>query len=256
MGLDEPPKRTVKTAETIFGIVEFLLENGGSGVKEIAESREMAESTVHSHLATLQDQEYVVKDGTTYRLSLKFLDHGIRARDELPLSSAARPVIEALSKDTGEVAWIVVEEHGRAVYLMRNSGEKAVQTRGRVGRRTTMHDIATGKAILAHLPEPRIENVIGTFGLPERTNNTITERDALYSELETIREQGYAVNDGETTEKVRAVASPILWDDTVCGAVGIAGPKHRLNGDRFTDRLPTKILEATDTIELKLEYQY
>jgi hypothetical protein len=38
MGLNEPPKRAVKTAETIFGIVEFLLENDGSGVKEIAES--------------------------------------------------------------------------------------------------------------------------------------------------------------------------------------------------------------------------
>jgi len=216
----------------------------------------MAESTVHSHLATLQDQEYVVKDGTTYRPSLKFLGHEIRVRNELPLSSTARPVIEELAKDTGEVAWTVVEEYGRAVYLMRKSGEKAVQTRGRIGRRTTMHDIAAGKAILAHLPESRVEDIIDTFGLPERTDSTITERDALYSELETICERGYAINDGETTEKVRAVASPILWDGTVCGAVGIAGPKHRLNGKRFTDRLPTKILEATDTVELKLEYQY
>lgn len=256
MGLDKPPKRAVKTAETIFGIVEFLLETGGSGVTEIAESQDMAESTVHSHLATLRDQEYVVKDGTTYRPSLKFLDHGVRVRDELSLSDAARPVIEQLSEETGEVAWIVVEEHGRAVYLMNSSGEKAVQTRGRVGRRTTMHDIAAGKAILAHLPESRVENIIDTFGLPERTDKTITDRDELYDNLEKIRDRGYAVNDGETTEKVRAVASPILWGGTVCGAVGIAGPKHRLNGERFTDRLPTAILEAADTIELELEYQY
>jgi hypothetical protein len=105
-------------------------------------------------------------------------------------------------------------------------------------------------------PPPGVQDIIDTFGLPERTDSTITERDALYSELETICERGYAINDGETMEKVRAVANPILWDGTVCGAVGIAGPKHRLNGRRFTDRLPTKILEATDTVELKLEYQY
>jgi DNA-binding IclR family transcriptional regulator len=255
MGLDDSPKRSVKTADTIFGIVEFLLENGGSGVKEIAESQEMAQSTVHSHLATLLDHEYVVKDGTTYRLSLKFLDHGIRVRRELPLTRAAKPVIEQLSDDTGEVAWVVVEEHGRAVYLMKSSGENAVRTRGRVGRRTTMHDIAAGKAILAHLPESRVGDIIDAFGLPERTDNTITERETLDEELESIRDQGYAINDGETTEKVRAVASPIIWDNEVRGAVGIAGPKHRLSGERFTESIPTKILEAVDTIELKLEYQ-
>ena len=255
MGLDEPPKRSVKTADTIFGIVEFLLENGGSGVKEIADEQGIAESTVHSHLATLLDHEYVEKEGTTYRLSLKFLDHGIQVRGELSLTRAAKPVIEQLSEETGEVAWVVVEEHGRAVYLMKSSGENAVRTRGRIGRRTTMHDIAAGKAILAHLPESRVEDIIDAFGLPERTENTITERDALYRELESIREQGYAINDGETTGKVRAVASPIIWNDDVQGAVGIAGPKHRLSGDTFTESIPTKILQAVDTIELKLEYQ-
>ncbi|WP_049892885.1 IclR family transcriptional regulator [Natronococcus jeotgali] len=255
MGLDKPPKRSVKTADTIFGIIEYLLETGGTGVTEIAASQDLAESTVHSHLATLLNHEYVVKEGTTYRMSLKHLDHGIRTREELLLTQAGRPVIDELSNDTGEVAWVLVEEHGKAVYLLKSTGEKAVRTRGRIGKRTSMHDIAAGKAMLAHLPESTVEDIIGEFGLPERTENTITERDELYEELETVRERGYAVNRGETIRKVRAVASPIIWEDDVCGAVGVAGPKHRMSGDRFTETLPKKVLEAADTIELELEYR-
>ncbi|MFC6874574.1 IclR family transcriptional regulator [Halobellus marinus] len=254
MGLDKPPNRPVKTADTIFGIVEFLLESGGSGVKEIAESQDLAQSTVHSHLATLLDHEYVVKEGTTYRLSLKFLDHGMEIRERLRLTRASQRIIEELSDDTGEVVWVVVEEHGQALYLLKSSGENAVQTRGRVGRRTTMHDIAAGKAILAHLPDSTVDDIIESFGLPERTEKTITEREALYQELKKIRDQGYATNDGETTEKVRAVASAVLFEGEVCGAVGIAGPKHRLTGKKFHDSIPSKILEAVDTIELNLEY--
>jgi len=255
MGLDEPPKRSVKTATTVFGIIEYLLETGGATVAEIAENQEMARSTVHSHLATLSTLEYVVRKDGTYQLSLKFLNHGMLVRDDLPLTEVAPPIIAELSAKTGEVSWILVEEHGKAVYLLKETGENAVKTRGYVGKRTTMHDIAAGKAILAYLPEQKVADIIDTYGLPRRSENTITDEDALYRELETIRERGYAVNEGETTKKVWAIASPIIWEDSVRGAVGVAGPKQRMSGERFTDSMPEKVLEAADTIELELEYQ-
>lgn len=255
MGLNKPPKRSIKTAKTVFGIIEYLLENGGADVGEIAENQGMARSTVHTYLATLVNSEYVVKTDDTYRLSFKFLDYGMQLRDALPLTQVAPPIIEQLSLETGEVSWIVVEEHGKAVYLMKETGENAVKTRGYVGKRTTMHDIAAGKAILAHLPDKKVADIIDAYGLPQRSENTITDETMLYQELETIRERGYAVNKGETTEKVWAIASPIIWQDTVHGAVGIAGPKHRMSGERFAGSLPERVLEAADTIELELEYQ-
>lgn len=255
MGLDKPPKRSIKTANTAFGIIEHLLERGGADVHEIAESQGMAKSTVHSHLATLSNLEYVTKDDTTYRLSLKFLNHGMLIRNRHPLAQVAPPIIEQISADTGEVSWIIVEEHGKAVYLMKETGENAVKTRGYVGKRTTMHDIAAGKAILAHLPDAKVADILDTYGLPARSENTITDESELRHELDRVRERGYAVNKGETTRKVWAIASPIMQQDSVYGAVGIAGPKHRMSGERFNDSMPTKVLEAADTIELELEYQ-
>jgi len=255
MGLNEPPKRSVKTTGTVFGIIECLLDTGGAEVVEIAESQDMAKSTVHSHLATLLDLEYVVKKGTMYRVSFKFLNHGVRVRNSHLLARVAPPTLKELSADTGEVAWIIVEEHGKAVYMMKEAGKNAVKTRGYVGKRTTMHDIAAGKAILAHLPDSKVADIVDTYGLPKRSANTITNKEALYQKLKTIRKRGYAINKGETTEKVWAMASPIIWDDKIYGSVGIAGPKQRMSSGRFTDLRPEKILEAADTIELELEYK-
>jgi DNA-binding IclR family transcriptional regulator len=254
MGLSDTPKRTVNTADTVFGMIDHLREADGSTVEEVAEELGIAESTAHTYLATLLDQEYAVKEGSTYYLSLKPLDNGIAVRDNLDLTHAARPVIDDLAKKTDEVVWIVTEEHGRAVYLMKSAGDDAVRTRGRVGKRSTMHDIAAGKAILAHLPESKVEAITDSFGFPERTGNTITDRAELHEELGRIHDRGYATNRGETIEKVWAVASPVLRDE-VCGAVGIAGPKNRLTGDRFREELPAVVLEAADTIELELTYR-
>ncbi|SDY45940.1 IclR family transcriptional regulator [Halopenitus persicus] len=254
MGLFDTPNRTVKTADTVFEMIRYLRESNGGTVTEIADALDIAESTAHTYLATLFEHEYVVKDGSRYGLSLKPLDNGMVVRNTMDLTTAARSVINQVAEETDEVVWIVVEEHGRAVYLMKSVGEKAVQTRGRIGKRTPLHDIAAGKAILANLPISRVEAIINRYGLPERTGSTITNPDTLFEELETIRDRGFAMNRGETIQTVHAVASPILKKDEVQGAIGIAGPKNRLSGDHFTETLPNVVCEAADTIELELTY--
>lgn len=255
MDLNDSPERTVTTAETVFDVIECLKRLDGGSVQQVAEAADVAESTAHTYLATLRNHEYVVKHGSTYYLSLKPLDNGITVRENMEITHAARPVIDQVASETGEVVWIMIEEHGQGVYLMKNEGDDAVRTRGRVGKRTTMHDIAAGKAILSQLSEERVEAIVDKFGLPQRTESTITDREALREELDRIRELGYATNEGETIQKVRAVASPIMQEGEVRGSVGIAGPKHRLSGERFTETLPNVVLEAADTIELDLTYQ-
>ncbi|MFD1562610.1 IclR family transcriptional regulator [Haloarchaeobius amylolyticus] len=254
MGIRSDPERSVKTADNVFELIDVMRRLEGGTVSEITDEVDLARSTVHAYLSTMAKHGYVDKKGDAYEPSLKFLELGIEAQLREPLTQASKPVAEEIAAETGEVAWIIVEEHGQAVYLLNSEGENAVQSRGRVGKRTSMHDIAAGKAILAHLPEERIESIIDSYGLPERTENTITDREDLYEELALIRDQGYAVNDGETIENLRAVASPIMHGGSVCGAVGIAGPRNRMTDDVLYDVYPSLLLEASDTIGLEMTY--
>lgn len=126
----------IKTTRTVFTIIERIQEMGGAGVTEIADSLGMSKSTVHRHLATLEDMEYVVKDGDQYRISLKFLDHAYHAKQELELTDSVGPLLEQLAEETDEVAWLSVPEHDKMVGVEFEAGEHGIQTLDRVGLRT------------------------------------------------------------------------------------------------------------------------
>lgn len=246
--------RTVKTADTVFDVVVALQELDGSTVTEVADHLDLAKSTVHTYLATLERKEYVTKKGSTYDLSLKFLDHGMYAVGKNNLTSVARPVLEQTAEETGEVVWLIVEEHGRAVYLDRAKGDRAIQTSGRRGFRTSLHFLAAGKCILANMPEEAVDRILDRHGLPAQTEHSITNRETLFRELQQVREQNYANNRGEEVRGVHAVGAPILQNGTVYGGVSIAGPAVRFQDEKHDRRMRQAIMEAANTIELSLEY--
>ena len=246
--------RTVKTADTVFDVVVALQELDGSTVTEVADHLDLAKSTVHTYLATLERKEYVTKEGSTYDLSLKFLDHGMYAVGKNNLASVARPVLEQTAEETGEVVWLIVEEHGRAVYLDRAKGDRAIQTSGRRGLRTDLHFLAAGKCILANMREEAVDRVLDRHGLPAQTEHSITNRETLFRELQQVREQNYAHNRGEEVRGVHAVGAPILQNGTVYGGVSIAGPAVRFQDEEHDRRMRQAIMEAANTIELSLEY--
>ncbi|WP_197409784.1 IclR family transcriptional regulator, partial [Haloferax profundi] len=113
---------------------------------------------------------------------------------------------------------------------------------------------ASGKAILAFLPEERVLEIIDERGLEPRTENTITEREELFEELSQIRDQGYANAIEESVKGMRAVAAPIMLEDSVAGSISLAGPANRFVGERFEDEVPKLIKGVANEIELKLTY--
>jgi DNA-binding IclR family transcriptional regulator len=249
--------RRVKTTGTVFGIIEAIRKLDGARIHQISDELDLADSTVHAHLTTLNEEEFVVKqeDGT-YRLGLKFLDYGTYAKEIYDdLSAVIDTVLDQLAAETGEVAWYIAEEHGKAVYLDVSMGENAVPARCRIGKRRHLHTLSAGKAMLAHFPDERLEEIIERHGLPAATESTITDQGRLAEDLADIRERGYAVNDEELIPQLRSVGAPIIVDSEVLGAISVSGPKNRMRGSLFHEEIPHEILAGVNEIELKLTHQ-
>lgn len=248
-------KQPVKSTETTFEILEALQELDGAGVTELSEYLDLPKSNVHNYLSTLKQEEYVLKDGSTYRIGIRFLELGAYARNRMDIYQIAKPEVEKLAEETGELANLLVEEHGRGSYLHRAHGDQAVQVEAYAGTRVHLHSTALGKAILAYLPNDRVEEILDIHGMPPSTEETVTDRTVLFNQLETIQEQGYALDDEERLKGLRCVAAPILSNqDRVLGAISISGPTNRMQDERFSETVPTKLLKAVNVIELNVTY--
>lgn len=249
---DVPVQATKKS----FEIVEYLMTADGGDVADIADHFQMATSTVHDHLTTLHGLGYVVKERGEYHLSLRFLDVGERVRNRMQLYKTARPELQDLAENTGEHASLIVEEHGRGVLVETVRGPKAVKIDTHNGMRIRLHTTAPAKAILANLPQERIDEIVDEFGLPAMTENTITDRETLAEELEQIRQQGYALDREERIQGMQSVAAPIMdRDENVRGAISVYGPSNRMENDRFNEDIPDMLLRSANIIELNLNYQ-
>jgi DNA-binding IclR family transcriptional regulator len=190
--MEQTSTPSLRTTENTIRMVAALKELDGAGVTELATHLSMSKSTVHDHLATLRRHDYVTKDGDAYEIGLGFFEMGEYARKRRQICEVARPEVTDLAEETGELANLLVEEHSRGVYLYRARGEKAVTLDTHTGKRRYLHDTALGKAILAHLPDDRVREILDRHGLPAATPNTITDRERLHEELAEIRERGVA----------------------------------------------------------------
>lgn len=247
-------RRTVKSDETLFAIIEHLKASDGAGVTELAEHLDLAKSTVHKHLTTLEQNRYVVNEDGRYRLGLGFFNTGVYVRNQYDVYHAARERLERLAAETGEAVWLVVHENGMGMFVYGVSHNESFTFDSTVGNWVHLHSNSAGKSILAHLPEDDVEEILDQHGLPERTENTITDRDVLFDEFETIRERGYATNFQEDVRGLRAIGTAIFRDGRPIAGVTVAGAANRFTRERIDEELTTALGETVDDIELGLVY--
>ncbi|WP_077152382.1 IclR family transcriptional regulator [Halorubrum tropicale] len=246
---------TIQSIDTSFAIITALRERDGAGVTELAEVTDLSKSSVHKHLRSLMKHGFVVKDGDEYRLGLRYLDLGAHVRAQIPGSTEIKHKLRELASETGESAQFAVEERGQTVVLHRDVSHGGVYSRGRVGRRFYIHQTAAGKAILSQFSDLWVREILERHGLPKATPHTVSDEAALFEELTEIRECGVAFNSEESTEGLRSVAVPVTGPDgDVLGAFAVAGPTHRITGERFETEIPDLIRSVVNELELNLAY--
>lgn len=244
----------VKTTETSFEIFEILFEEERASRKLIEDRLGLSTSTVHRHLATLQDYGFIVKEGRHYKLSFKFFTIGGCLRRRVPAYPMVKQKVDNLAEKTNERAQFIIREGQDRVYLYTEVGDNPVQTGAHAGRRGPIYASAAGKSIIADLPQAKRERLIESFTLEQTGPNTITDITELRENLAEIRDRGYALNREESTAGVHAIGASVMGNDDIIGALSVSGPATRLKSERLENELPDLVLAATNELELHIEH--
>ncbi|UHQ96201.1 IclR family transcriptional regulator [Natrinema halophilum] len=250
--LTDNTSRQVQSVRTAFHLVNMIQEFNGATLAELVEHHDLAKSTIHNYLATLEGLGYVVNENGTYRLGLRFLTHGMSAKKSVAVQTEVSRSLNAISQEVSSPIWWIVEEVGRANFLEYFGTGSPKRIYGRVGKRSYLHTHAPGKAILAALPDDDVETIIAHHGLPEQTIKTTTDDDALAAELETIRENGYAVSNGEAVLGVESIGVAFTVPNGAVHAVGIFGYSQDLTGESKLMRLQETVINAVAGLEESL----
>lgn len=245
----------VNSLRTTFRIIEAMSREG-VGISELARNLDIPKSTVHDHVVSLRELGCLVEEDEKYRPSLEFLRLGELTKNQIEVYQASKDQLDRLADETRDFVSLVVEENGKAVICHTNVGDESIPVNVYGGIRMHMHTTAAGKAILAFLPPERVERILDQHGLPALTDNTITDKDELFEELDEIRDQKYALDDEERLIGVRSVGVPIIdRQEKVRGSLTIYGPAKLISDELFKEEYPQLLLSSSNITEVSINYE-
>lgn len=193
----------------------------------------MNKSTVHRLLGTLEKKRFVQRDPVTgtYRLGIRFLQMAYLAREKYDLRRLAQPYMRQLSEKYRENVNLAVLDEAEVIYVDVIESPQRIKLAATPGQRLPAFSTASGKSILAFLPEGEVQKILKR-GLPRYTSRTIVNLAELTEDFNQARQQGYAISEQEFEEGINAVATPILDPDgSPVGSISVAGPAARLPRD-------------------------
>jgi DNA-binding IclR family transcriptional regulator len=226
----------VQALDRAFAVLDLLGDSDTPlGLAQVAASLQLHKSTAHRFLMVLERHHMVERTSTgKFRLGLRLFDFGNRAIEQYDLRDRAQPHLRRLVAETEETAHLCILEQARVIYIDKIEPARAVRMITRVGSSNSVHCTSVGKAILAFLPEDRVNDIIKRTKFERHTHRTIATPEALRAEIEKTRRRGYAIDDEELEEGLRCIAVPLL--DTQrqpVGAVSISGPSFRVTAQKL-----------------------
>jgi DNA-binding IclR family transcriptional regulator len=233
---------TTAGASRLFAVIRELAksQDSGSRVTHVARALGLTQATTHRLLQSLAAEGIVEQDPRSklYRLGIEFFALAAQAGNPGDLRSLCRPTLLRLCASLGDSIFLLARSGFDAVCLDRSEGPFPIRSfTGDVGGRVALGVGQGALAILAFLPEAEREEVI-RFNLSRVRAYGVYDEVYLRTEIERVRQSGFASRSTGLLEGMAGVAVPILdREGRAVAALAVGTIADRLNADR----LPTVV---------------
>jgi IclR family KDG regulon transcriptional repressor len=243
--------QSVRAVERALDILLcFTHEEPYRSLTQISECVHMSKTTVHRLLGTLENKRFVTRDKVTglYRLGFRLIEMASLVLQDVDLHRWAQPYLQRLSDECGETVDLSILDGSHVIYLQVIESSQRVKLAAAVGQRLPAFCTASGKALLAHLPEEQVRKILGE-NLTKYTGTTPVTIPEILEALQATRERGYAISEQEYERDINAVAAPIFdVEHQPIASVAIVGPSFRVTRERLhelgeTVRAITRLIE-------------
>jgi len=251
----ESPSVAVERALAMLEAV--AQEPDGLSNAEISRKLQIPKSSASYILRTLEKQAYLKRDEETgkYRVGLKILSLSRGALSGIDVREVALPVMRHLMEKTNLTCHLAILDGPEAVYIEKVEPQGFIRMDTWVGRRMRVHATSVGKALVAHIPQERLEKILADRGMEKRTPKTITTVPRLLKDLEKVRAQGYAVDDEENNMGARCLGAPVFnQSGGIEASIGLSGTTNQVNAQTMP-RILEALKDAARHVSMQLGYR-
>ncbi|MEW9613270.1 IclR family transcriptional regulator [Shinella sp. S4-D37] len=229
----------VQSLHRAMSILQTVARVGhGIGLGDLAKEVDLHTSTTFHLAKTLTVLGLLRQEPETkrYRVGPQLFSLATGALDEIELLSIAQPYIARLAEQTGESSHLAVRMGFEVVIINKIDGAASIRMTERVGTPRPPHATAIGKVILGGLSATSLREFMATAPFSAVTSKTITDADALAREIEAVRNNGIAFDDGEYDIDARCLAAPVYdFRNRLVAAIGVTSPVWRMGLQRVSE---------------------
>jgi DNA-binding IclR family transcriptional regulator len=198
-------------------------------VTDLSRATNLHKSIVTRMMSTMAQEGFVVQDPATrsYGVGPQAFAVGSVYQPYAVLHRLGHPVMEDLVAKSGHSVAIGVPTGKQFMVLHSIQGNGSLRVAFEPGERPYFHAASIGKALLSGMTDDEVREIVGPNPLPKVTQHTIESLEALFEDLEQVRESGVSETREEALVGIGGVASAITdISDRYVAALGVAYPIH------------------------------
>ena len=239
------------TQRTMQILSAFHQTSRPMSLDEIAAASGVGRSSAQRILHTLRVLGYIERsdDGRGFIPGLRMLDHTLDYLRLNPLIARASPVLLELRRNTMERVDLSIFDDLRLVYASRLQSKRETFFATLVGHSVPTFCTAGGRAILSHLPDHDVDDIIRRSDRSPFTDKTITAPAKLRAKVQEARVAGYALTVEEVLVGEVGIGVAVLGlGGRPVGAIHVAGSLSEWTPESFCARFAPLAVEAANAI--------
>jgi IclR family acetate operon transcriptional repressor len=252
-----PGRGHIQSIERAVAILEVVANRpDGITLAEVSTALGLHSSTAFHLIRTLVSLGIVEQlESKRYHVGSRLFMLAASSMTENAMLTQATPILEALSRDTGNAAHLAIRSRHEIVVIARTAATGLLQLSGGTGTTRPAHCTAIGKMLFSEVPQETLGDLLDQLDFHRFTSHTITDRRRLLSELATIRATGVAHDNCELDEDIKCVATSVRDFASRCvAAIGISGPIWRM-GPAAMKKKTAILRESAGELSRRLGFQ-
>jgi IclR family acetate operon transcriptional repressor len=251
-------RQFVQSLSRGFSVLEKVcLSETPLTLSELAKKSDLSIGAIQRLSYTLEKLGLLDRDPRTkrFRAGSRMISLALAITRNLELIKVAHPYMQSLSDEIGEVVGLGAIEGDHIILVDIIHTRQLLNINMNAGAAIAPHATATGKAILAFLPDTRIDQILALHGLPELTSNTITSARSYKKELKQVKARGFSTAFDENAYGLTTIGAPVRNSNgEVVAAMTIMVPSMKIPKEKFVSTFKKKVVHTADQISLAMGF--